>query len=253
MGFLTSAAIVSSAFLLGTLFTSLLWDATVLYGLTEPITETTIEAVENYYLTWWNGGMAVKMFMHIVVRPPTPPSASEVWARRTESAFYFTGASILALICIAAMYITITLPSIRIIARDPLSKSAFILPGDDFFTRMQGWLAARSTGTLGKRARENADALAQLEPMQWTDRVQHIQVMCAGNTIMMVLLFLIVTLQVSEWYVDETIMKENELEARQEAAAALAASGAAPAAPAAAAATTPAKPAAPVSKEKKKQ
>ena len=62
---------------------------------------------------------------------------------------------------------------------------------------MQGWLAARSTGTLGKRARENADALAQLEPMQWTDRVQHIQVMCAGNTIMMVLLFLIVTLQVS--------------------------------------------------------
>ena len=66
------------------------------------------------------------------------------WARRTESAFYFTGASIresscrehdscrartltflprpvtprpVALICIAAMYITITLPSIRIIAR----------------------------------------------------------------------------------------------------------------------------------------
>ena len=136
---------------------------------------------------------------------------------------------------------------------------------------MQGWLAARSTGTLGKRARENADALAQLAPMQWTDRVQHIQVLCAGNTIMMVLLFLIVTLQVSrrstllsqatlplssadasrvrvrgqvsEWYVDETIMKENELEARQEAAAALAASGVA----------APAKPAAPVSKEKKKQ
>ncbi|GAA5971725.1 hypothetical protein JCM8115_004220 [Rhodotorula mucilaginosa] len=252
MGFLTSAAIVSSAFLLGTLFTSLLWDATVLYGLTEPITETTIEAVENYYLTWWNGGMAVKMFMHIVMLVLFFCLVAK-WARRTESAFYFTGASILALICIAAMYITITLPSIRIIARDPLSKSAFILPGDDFFTRMQGWLAARSTGTLGKRARENADALAQLEPMQWTDRVQHIQVMCAGNTIMMVLLFLIVTLQVSEWYVDETIMKENELEARQEAAAALAASGAAPAAPAAAAATTPAKPAAPVSKEKKKQ
>ena len=86
---------------------------------------------------------------------------------------------------------------LRRLDRDPLSKSAFILPGDDFFTRMQGWLAARSTGTLGKRARENADALAQLEPMQWTDRVQHIQVMCAGNTIMMVLLFLIVTLQVS--------------------------------------------------------
>lgn len=46
---------------------SLLWDATVLYGLTAPINEQMIEAVENYYLTWWNGGMAIKMFLHIVV------------------------------------------------------------------------------------------------------------------------------------------------------------------------------------------
>ncbi|GAA5883993.1 hypothetical protein JCM3774_004572 [Rhodotorula dairenensis] len=231
MGFLTAAAIVSSAFLLGTLFTSLLWDATVLYGLTEPVTESTIEAVENYYLTWWNGGMAVKMFMHIVMLVLFFCLVAK-WARRTESAFYFTGASIIALICIAAMYITITLPSIRIIARDPLSKAAFIAPGDDFFTRTQAWLAARSSGALGKRARENADALAQLEPMQWVARVQHVQVLCAGNTIMMVLLALIVTLQVSEWYVDETIVKETELEARQEAAAAaLAAANQAPAAP----------------------
>ncbi|GAA5981313.1 hypothetical protein JCM10908_004064 [Rhodotorula pacifica] len=246
MGFLTSAAIVSSAFLLGTLFTSLLWDSTVLYGLTAPITESTIEAVENYYLTWWNGGMAVKMFMHIVMLVLFFSLVAK-WARRSESAFYFTGASIIALVCIAAMYITITLPSIRVIARDPLSKSAFIAPGEDFFTQMQGWLAARSTGALGKRARENAEALAQLEPMQWIDRVQHVQVMCAGNTIMMVLLFLIVTLQVSEWYVDETILKENELEARQEAAAALAASTAAPPATKAKAASVP------VTKEKKKQ
>jgi len=49
---------------------SLLWDATVLYGLTAPITEQQIENVESYYLTWWNGGMAVKMFMHVVVRHP---------------------------------------------------------------------------------------------------------------------------------------------------------------------------------------
>ncbi|POY71167.1 hypothetical protein BMF94_5477 [Rhodotorula taiwanensis] len=248
MGFLTAAATVSAAFLVGTLFTSLLWDATVLYGLTEPINERMIEAVENYYLTWWNGGMAVKMFMHIVMIVLFLSLVAK-WARRSETAFYFSGASILALVCAAAMYITITLPSIRIIARDPLSKSAFIIPGDDFFTRMQGWLAARSTGSLGTRARENAAALAQLEPMGWVGRVQHVQVLCAANTINMVLLFLIVVLQVSEWYLDETILKENELEARKQAAAALGT---------AAAATTAVEPTSPagkkaVTKEKKKQ
>ena len=58
------------------------------------------------------------------------------WARRSETAFYFTGASIRAsltfapsraradklavavfLICGAALYIVVTLPSIRVIAR----------------------------------------------------------------------------------------------------------------------------------------
>lgn len=70
------------------------------------------------------------------------------------------------------------------------------MPGDDFFTRMQGWLAARSSGKIGDRARENAAALNQLAPMQWIDRVQHVQVMCAANTINMVLLLLVVVLQV---------------------------------------------------------
>lgn len=43
----------------------------MLYGLTAPITEQQIEGVESYYLTWWNGGMAVKMVMHVVVRSLT--------------------------------------------------------------------------------------------------------------------------------------------------------------------------------------
>lgn len=46
---------------------SLLWDSNVLFGLKEPISKATIEAIEAYYLTWWNGPMAVKMFLHVMV------------------------------------------------------------------------------------------------------------------------------------------------------------------------------------------
>ncbi|GAA6055993.1 hypothetical protein JCM3770_002132 [Rhodotorula araucariae] len=195
MGFLTSSAIVCSSFLIGILFTSLLWDATVLYGLTAPLSEQTVEFVENYYLTWWNGGLAVKMFMHIVMLVLFLSLVAK-WARRSETAFYFTGASILFLVCAAALYIVVTLPSIRVIAKDPLNKAARILPGDDFFTSLQAWLAARSSGVLGDRARENAKLLAQLPPMDWRQRVEHVQVMSAANTISMVLLVGIVVLQV---------------------------------------------------------
>lgn len=61
---------------------------------------------------------------------------------------------------------------------------------------MQQWLSDRSSGVLGDRARENAKLLAQLPPMKWQQRVEHVQVLCAANTIAMVLLVGIVILQV---------------------------------------------------------
>jgi len=86
--FVPRSALVSSSFLLGNLFTGyallalhtltqcshcfslrLLWDSNVLFGLKEPISRATIEAIESYYLTWWNGPMAVKMFLHVMVSP----------------------------------------------------------------------------------------------------------------------------------------------------------------------------------------
>ncbi|BGP12520.1 hypothetical protein JCM10213v2_000437 [Rhodosporidiobolus nylandii] len=253
---------VTSSFLIGVLFTSLLWDSTVLYGLKEPISKFQIEAVETYYLSWWNGAMAVKIFLHVVMLVLFLSLVAK-WARRSETAYYFTGASILFLLLTASLYIVITLPSLRIIARDPLNKAAFIIPGDDFFTRIQAWAAARNSGTLGDRARENAAALANLKPMTWEERVQHVQVMCAANTLYdlrsillplakltsiicssMGLLAGVVLLQVSEWWLDDSIAEEEAEEARKQLA------GTTPT-PAPAAAQAPGK--TKVTAEKKKQ
>lgn len=89
---------------------------------TAKVTEATIEAVENYYLTWWNGPLTVKVFLHVVVS--TDGLASETgerrllkgcaltglrsstqvfilfmslvckFARKSETAYYFSGASL---------------------------------------------------------------------------------------------------------------------------------------------------------------
>ncbi|GAA6032055.1 hypothetical protein JCM8097_003407 [Rhodosporidiobolus ruineniae] len=246
MVFLTAAAVVSASFLVGVLFTSLLWDATILYGLTEPITHAQIEAVESYYLTWWNGAMAVKIFLHVVALVLMLSLVAK-WARKSDTAFYFTGASIVGLLLTASLYIVITLPSIRLIAKDPLNKLAPILPGEDFFTRIQAYFAARNSGTLGNRARENAEALKNLKPMEWKERVQHVQVLSAANTLKLGLLVGVIVLQISEWYLDETLVKEAEEEARQQQIATAAA-----AAPQPAVAAKKGK-AAKVSTEKKKQ
>ncbi|GAA5854549.1 hypothetical protein JCM8547_004880 [Rhodosporidiobolus lusitaniae] len=246
MVFLTASALVSSCFLIGVLFTSLLWDSTVLYGLTAPISHAQIEAVELYYLTWWNGAMAVKIFLHVVMLVLFLSLVAK-WARKSETAYYFTGASIVMLILTASLYIVITIPSVRLIAKDPLNKDALVLAGADFFTRMQEYFAARNSGTLGDRARENAEALKNLQPLTWEERVQHVQVLSAANTLALGLLFGVVLLQVSEWYLDETLVKEAEDEARRLDAAA--AASAAPAPAVKAKASTPAK----VTKEKKRQ
>ncbi|GAA6008394.1 hypothetical protein JCM10207_000111 [Rhodosporidiobolus poonsookiae] len=249
MGFLTSAAIVTSSFLIGVLFTSLLFDATVLYGLTAPPTAAAIEAVEEYYLTWWNGAMAVKIFLHVVMFVLLISLVFK-WARKSETAYYFTGGSILMLVLTLSLYIVILVPSVRVLAKDPLNKSFPILPGEDFFTRLQAYFTARNSGILGDRARENAARLANLEPMTFEERIMHVQVMCAGNTIAMVLLVGIVLLQVSEWYLDEQIAAEELDLARQQLAAS---SSAAPATAVAPATPASGKKGGKVTAEKKKQ
>ncbi|GAA5851801.1 hypothetical protein JCM5353_006880 [Sporobolomyces roseus] len=228
MGFLTSSALVSSSFLLGNLFTGLLWDCNVLFGLTEPISHATIEAIESYYLTWWNGPMAVKMFLHVMVTLKfgndrcsysSSPRIVAKFARYTETAYYFSGGSILMLILTASLYIVITVPSIRTIAADPLNKALLVHSGEDIFSRFQTYFVKRGSGTLAERARETAKRVAQLGPMTWDERVMHVQVLCAANVLAMGLLVGVVLLQASEWYVEEDLRNETIAELRKEGVA----------------------------------
>ncbi|SCZ90355.1 BZ3500_MvSof-1268-A1-R1_Chr1-3g01936 [Microbotryum saponariae] len=201
------ASIVSASFLLGVLFTTIVWDSSLLFG-KQILTEGTVSAVEHYYLTWWNAEMTVKVILHVVVSILFMSLVGK-FARKSETAYYFSGASLLLMILVASVYIVITIPSIRLIAQDPLDKSILASSIPDTFTRLQAYFAKSNTGPLGDRARNAAAALRNAEPMAWDKRVEHNSVLCAGNTIIAALLVGVVVLQISEWYVEEQLAKEN--------------------------------------------
>lgn len=83
-----------------------------------------------------------------------------------------------------------------------------IAPGLDLYTRVQSWY---NKGLPTE--------LLAFEPMDWDARLTLLSVMSAANTLAIMLLVGVVTLQVSEWYVEEqyTLEIEQEKKARIEA------------------------------------
>ncbi|KAM0793413.1 hypothetical protein ACM66B_000864 [Microbotryomycetes sp. NB124-2] len=210
MGLLTSASIVCSSFLMGVLFTSLLWDATVLFP-RQQVDEHVLEVVELYYLTWWNAARTVKVFLHIIVTVLFVSIIAK-FARKTDTSFYFSGASLFLLVLCASLYIIITLPSIRNIAKDPINAALAQPVGLDTFTRLQAYFAKNNPSELGNRAQAHVDALNAPTKMTWTERLEHDAVLCASNSIAMLLLVGVILLQVTEWYLEETIVRDAQLE-----------------------------------------
>lgn len=67
----------------------------------------------------------------------------------------------------------------------------------------------------GENARLHAESLLSTTKMSFQERVEHDSVLCAANTIAMAFLAGVILLQVSEWYLEETIVKEAEAEAKK--------------------------------------
>ena len=80
----------------------------------------------------------------------------------------------------------------------------------------------------GENARMHAENLLSTHKMSWDERLELVSVLCASNVIAMVFLAGVILLQVSEWYLDDTIIKEAEADARREREAAIAVAAAQP-------------------------
>lgn len=106
--------------------------------------------------------------------------------------------------------------------RDPINALLARPIGDDLYSRMQTYF------TKGENARLHAENLLSSHKMTWDQRLEHVSVLCAANVIAMVFLAGVILLQVSEWYLEDTLIKEAEADARREREAAIAVAAAAP-------------------------
>lgn len=96
-----------------------------------------------------------------------------------------------------------------------------IYAATDLFTRIQALFARQNSGPLGDNARATAAALLTADPMTYSERIEHISILSAGNTLAVVLLVGVLIMQVGEWYVEENVVKpEMEIIRAAEAAAA---------------------------------
>lgn len=82
--------------------------------------------------------------------------------------------------------------------------------------------------TKGENARLHAESLLSTTKMTFDQRMEHVSVLCAANVIAMVFLSGVILLQISEWYLEDTIIRDAELDARREREAAIAVAAATP-------------------------
>jgi hypothetical protein len=115
-------------------------------------------------------------------------------------------------------------PPTNLPPRDPLDPSAHpIYAATDLFTKMQALFARSNTGPLGDKARSAAFEAVSASPMTYSERMAHISVLSAGNTLAVILLVGVLIMQVGEWYVEENVVKPVELEIERKRLADLAA------------------------------
>lgn len=85
----------------------------------------------------------------------------------------------------------------------------------DTFSRLQNFFTSGNSGPLGDAGRAAAARLLTATPMTRQARFEHIGVLCAANTIAGIFLLGVLILQIGEWYVEETVVRPAEVEARK--------------------------------------
>lgn len=115
MGFRQAAVLAPVSFFLGVLFICLNVDQKLLWG---DLTEATITNGFQFYTTFFNAPPAIKALLHAMIGVGLIGLLAKLH-KWDESAVYFDGSSLAAYVFALAIYLTVTVPSLRTIV-EPL-------------------------------------------------------------------------------------------------------------------------------------
>lgn len=109
MGFRQGVLLATTCFLFGVLLACFTVDYRVLF---EPLTEEIVQDGFQYYKTFYNAPLGIKALLHGLIAVGVIAIITKIH-RWDESAMFFDGGSLAAFVFATAMYITVTIPSIR--------------------------------------------------------------------------------------------------------------------------------------------
>ncbi|WFD30625.1 Protein csh3 [Malassezia sp. CBS 17886] len=176
MGFRTGVVIGSVLFIYGVLFVTSSYDYPLLfYG---PLQESAVRRAEQFYVSMHSAPTSVTALLHAVFGLGVVGIAAKLH-RWTDNDKYFGSGSIFLYMASLCMYLAVTLPNIRALAR----------PADEYYV-------ARAVFEADPW---RADATS-FQPLSFRERTSAVQVVAATNVIVMALLAGVLLLQGGEWY-----------------------------------------------------
>ncbi|SPO22668.1 related to SHR3 - endoplasmic reticulum packaging chaperone [Ustilago trichophora] len=201
MGFRSGFVISSTSFLFGVIFIASIYDFPLLYF--SELTDSAVDAAERFYLSLFAAPLAVSALLHGMMGLGLIGLVAKLH-RWNEMAKYFDGGSLALFMGAICMYLGVAVPNLRLIS-DPTNIK--LLYSSAIATQRQSQLEAYEKGESTFKPSEG--------PMTQDEKVAAIRIISASNTICAVLLVGVLTLQISEWYLERQEAREAEKRRKQ--------------------------------------
>ncbi|SPO24844.1 related to SHR3 - endoplasmic reticulum packaging chaperone [Ustilago trichophora] len=201
MGFRSGFVISSTSFLFGVIFIASIYDFPLLYF--SELTDSAVDAAERFYLSLFAAPLAVSALLHGMMGLGLIGLVAKLH-RWNEMAKYFDGGSLALFMGAICMYLGVAVPNLRLIS-DPTNIK--LLYSSAIATQRQSQLEAYEKGESTFKPSEGA--------MTQDEKVAAIRIISASNTICAVLLVGVLTLQISEWYLERQEAREAEKRRKQ--------------------------------------
>lgn len=185
------------------IFIASIYDFPLLYF--SSLTDSSIDAAERFYLSVFNAPLAVSALLHGMMGLGIIGLVAKLH-RWNEMAKYFDGGSLALFMGAICMYLGVAVPNLRLIS-DPTNIK--LLYNSAIQTQRQSQMEAFEKG--------ESDFKPSDGPMTQDEKVAAIRIISASNTICAVLLFGVLVLQVSEWYLERQDAIEAEKRRRKQA------------------------------------
>ncbi|KAL7007241.1 hypothetical protein EMMF5_003080 [Cystobasidiomycetes sp. EMM_F5] len=167
-------------------------DFPILYS--QKSTAADLDRAERYYLTLFNAPGAIPALLHAMIGVGLLSLCTK-FARWEETNLFFDGSSIALMIAAVGMYASVSIPNLRILARQPIQQQ-------------QNTLGGRLRAFLSQPMATPEEAAEVPEPLSDIMRFETTSLLCAANNLIIAALVGVLMFQAAQAYAHRQYLKE---------------------------------------------